>query len=407
MQKTETILDELEKELVRILQYWANNAVDINCGGFYGEIDAANRPVAKASKGLVLNARILWTFSAAYNYLKNPEYLKLAGRAYQYLTRHFLDNRDGGLYWSVNYKGEALDCRKQIYGQGFGVYAFSEYFKASGDDDSLSLAVNLYEAIEAHSHDRKRGGYMEAFSRDWSSLKDVRLSGKDANYPKSMNTHLHILEAYANLFAVWPDPILKDNLKALIRIFWDKILNKKQNHFDLFFDVDWSVKSNTASYGHDIEGSWLINEAAQRVGDTALMEESRSRGLEVVKGVLRNGTASDHSIWYERDLTTNTLDTDRHWWAQAEALVGFMDAWEKTGETSYFRAFFQLWEYVKIHFKDYQHGEWLAIVQDNGNPLPGQPKVDFWKCPYHNSRALMEAIARVKHTNLSHKAVDQ
>jgi mannobiose 2-epimerase len=396
MEKKDELIDELSCELNNILEFWSTYAVDQKYGGFAGEIDANGDIVEGAEKGLVLNARILWTFSVAYNFLQNETYLELAHRTYDYLTRYFWDNENGGLYWAVDFKGNIFNPRKQIYGQAFGIYAFSEYFKASGKRESLEFALELFDLIEKYSSDTMYGGYLEAFSANWEALEDVRLSAKDANSPKSMNTHLHILESYSNLYRVWKTDILKDRIKSLVRIFLDKIINKETGHFHLFFDMDWTTEGNIISYGHDIEGAWLINEAAGLFNDACLLEECQKQTLKMVDAVLNEGLAADYSLLYEYDLDAGELNFDRHWWVQGEALVGLLDAYEHSGNLKYFDIFLKIWCYISNHVIDHEKGGWFGIIDKNGQPRPNEVKGGFWKCPYHNTRAMIECIRGMK-----------
>jgi cellobiose epimerase len=400
MEEKDELIDELSCELNNILEFWSTYAIDHKYGGFAGEIDAKGEIVEGAEKGLVLNARILWTFSMAYNFLQNKTYLELAHRAYDYLIRYFWDNGNGGLYWAVDFKGNISNNRKQIYGQGFGIYAFSEYFKASGKCESLELAIQLFDLIEKYSYDTKYGGYLEALSANWKPLEDVRLSAKDANSPKSMNTNLHILESYSNLYRVWKTDILRDRIKSLVRIFLDKIINHETGHFHLFFDADWTVQSNLISYGHNIEGAWLINEAAGLLDDACLLEESQKKTQKMVDAVLNEGLAIDNSLFYEYDPDTGGLNADRHWWVQGEALVGLMDTCEHSGDSRYFDIFQKIWDYIRNHIIDHEKGGWFGIIEDNGLPRHNEVKGGFWKCPYHNTRAMVECIRRVKRYSL-------
>lgn len=405
MVEKEQLINEFDKELKNILHFWQTRTIDHQYGGFAGQIDAKGKMVAKADKSLVLNTRILWTFSAAYNFLGNRHYLDLAHRAFDYLIHHFLDKKHGGLFWAVDYKGNVINPRKQIYGQGFGIYAFSEYYKASGKHESLDMAIQLFHLIEKHSFDPQYGGYLEALSREWKTLKDMRLSDKDANLPKSMNTHLHLLEPYSNLLGIWPDNNLKNKLTALLRIFLEKILDKQSYHFNLFFSNDWTVQSGIVSFGHDIEGAWLINEAAILTGNKALINEAKKETLKMVNAVIKDGMAPDYSLYYEHDFKKNQWLKERHWWVQAEALVGLLDAFEHSGIGDYFDLFLKVWEYIKRYVIDYKHGEWHELINDNGNPLPSELKAGFWKCPYHNTRALLESMKRIRNIDASYPIV--
>ncbi|GAO28359.1 AGE family epimerase/isomerase [Geofilum rubicundum] len=383
-----------------ILQFWQEHSIDQAFGGFYGEMDRRGKAVPSAPKGLVLNARILWTFSSAYNFLKEEAYLQVAHRAYQYLIDHFWDKTHGGLFWSLNHKGELLDGRKQIYAQGFGIYGLSEYYKATHKQESLDYALELYHLIEKHSADPVHGGYLEALSREWGPMEDMRLSPKDANEPKSMNTHLHIIEPYTNLFRVWPKAELGQKMEALIRVFLDKIIDNTTAHFQLFFERDWTVKSNMVSYGHDIEGAWLLHEAAEVLGDPQLLKEVQAMSLRMAEVTLREGCSSDGSIFYEKDLSSGHLDQDRHWWVQAEGMVGFMDAWQISGQPLYLEKVYALWAYIEQNLIDRENGEWFLSIDATGKPELTAPKGGFWKCPYHNTRALMELTSRIKQSSL-------
>jgi len=389
-----TLVPEMEKELRDILSYWSTNAMDTDFGGFVGEISSVGQKNKGVNKGVVLNARLLWTFSAAYHFFGDPEYLSLADRAFDYLKNRFWDYTNGGLFWAVSYKGDVINRRKQAYAQGFGIYGLSEYFKASGKKESLDLAIQLHELIETHFKDKTYGGYIEALDDDWTALEDMRLSPKDANEPKSMNTHLHIIEPYTNLYRVWPNQQLKERIQHLIRVFRDYIVNPDTFHFNLFFDMDWTVKSNIVSYGHDIEGAWLLTEAAHEIGDKEMLSQMKDIGLNMVNATMSEGMDKDGSVFYE--LEDGHLDTDKHWWPQSEALVGLMDAWQNTGQKVYLERIYKVWHFITTHIKDKKHGEWHWKVDNKGTPDTLPPKVGFWKCSYHNSRALMEMITRIK-----------
>jgi len=389
----DSMLHEMKLELSALLNYWAENSIDDKYGGFLGEINGLGIVTDKAEKGAVLNARLLWTFSAAYAFSKDKRYLSLANRAYQYLVKYFWDQDNGGLYWSLNFDGTILNNRKQAYAQGFGIYAFSEYFKVTGNKESLAYAVDLYRIIEAHYKDHKHGGYFEALSNCWEPLVDMRLSEKDANEPKSMNTHLHIVEPYTNLYKVWSNSQLKVSIQYLLDLFSEHIINKQTFHFNLFFQEDWKCTSQIVSFGHDIEGAWLLNEAAYAINDTNNINRMMDLSMKMVDATIIEGIAPDGSIYYEKE--NGQLDTDRHWWPQAEALVGFTDAYLNTNNEVYLQHVNRVWKYIIGTMKDPIKGEWFWKVSDNGKADTFNPKLGFWKCPYHNSRALIEVIKRL------------
>jgi len=395
-EQLEQFSTELKVELKNILTYWQHHTIDHENGGFYGQIDHHNNVINNASKGAVLNTRILWTFSAAYNFTRNESYLETATRAFEYIKNHFLDREHGGLTWEVDHLGRSRNTRKQTYAQGFGVYGFSEYFKVSGKKESLQLAIRLFEDIESNCFDTHHGGYIEALTQDWQPMDDMRLSLKDQNYPKSMNTHLHILEAYTNLYKVWPDPHLAGRIELLMRIFLNHIIDQNRGHFNLFFDKDWTVKSEIISYGHDIEGTWLLSEAAEILGKKDLSERVKSIAIKMIEGTISEGMAEDGSLYYEKESISGGLDRDRHWWPQAEAVVGLLNAFQLTGNRKYLDAAMKSWAYIKSKIIDRKHGEWYWSVDDHGIPSVKNDKVGFWKCPYHNSRVCMEGVQRIK-----------
>ncbi len=297
-------------------------------------------------------------------------------------------------------RGEPLDSRKQTYGQAFGIYALSEYYRLTGNAKALDLAKRLYLLIEAHCFDPKHNGYIEARDRDWQPLADMRLSDKDLNSPKSMNTHLHVLEGYTNLLRVWPDPSLRARQKALIEITLDHIVDAATGHFKLFFDEQWNSLLDHVSFGHDIEGSWLLYEAAEVVGDTALLARVREAAIKMARSCLAEGLDRDGSMLFEADGQGRILDDNKHWWVQAEAVIGFYNAFQLTGEEKFRDASRRAWEYIETHVVDRVHGEWHAKLTREGVPLREAEDADAvlvgpWKCPYHNARVCYEMLDRL------------
>lgn len=377
-----------------ILRFWIDRMQDKEHGGFYGRIDNKNVLHADADKGAILNARILWTFSAAYRVLRNPEYLIMANRAKRYFIDHFIDPEYGGVYWSLDYKGQPKDTKKQFYAIGFAIYGLSEYARATGNKEALMQAIRLYHCIEEHALDHEQGGYIEAMTRDWQPIADMRLSEHDANYPKSQNTHLHIIEPYANLYRVWPSAELEKSLRNIINIFTDKILNPETHHLDLFFDMDWTRGAGQLeSYGHDIECSWLMHEAALVLGDREVLCKVEPI-VKMVASASEKGLLANGAMIHEANLTTDTIDDDLHWWVQAEAVVGFVNIYEHFHNKSAFDKALRLWEYIKDNLVDYKFGEWYWSRHRDGSLNTIDDKAGFWKCPYHNSRMCLEILER-------------
>ena len=391
---------ELEAELKgNILPYWMTHTPDLEHGGFYGHVDHFNKVLKEAPKGAIMNARILWTFSAAHRIYPDASYLEVAQRAYQYLLDHFIDRTYGGVYWEVNYRGEVSSSRKQIYAMAFTIYAMSEYHRACGDKDALETAKTLYQQIEEHARDRAKGGYTEALSREWQALDDVRLSEKDDNESKTMNTHLHILEAYTNLYRTWKDPGLRQALEGLIVLFLEHFVDPESFHLKLFFDDNWTLKSDLISYGHDIECAWLLHEAAEILGNPELVQRTEILAVQMARANFQ-GLDQDGGLFYEFFPSSLRLDTDKHWWPQAEAMVGYLNAFQLSGEEEFALKTMETWEFIKNHLVDSTHGEWYWAVDRTGIALTEKEKAGFWKCPYHNGRACMELVGRINKLTL-------
>ena len=405
-----------------ILPFWLEKMQDNENGGFYGRIDGSGVLHPDAEKGAILNARILWTFSAAYRVLEKEELLEAATRAKDYLVDHFIDPEYGGVYWSVDYKGEPLDTKKQFYAIAFAIYGLSEYARATGDREALEYALDLYDCIEEHAFDDEQNGYIEACTREWGKIGDMRLSELDANYPKSQNTHLHIMEAYANLLrclkemraqeqcdyvpaigsvlpvgiSVPPETMVsvEGALRNIISIFIDKILNPETNHLDLFFDMNWTRGAgHLESYGHDIECSWLLHEAALVLGDENLLEKVENVVQKVAKAS-EKGLREDGSMIHEANLDTGHVDDDLHWWVQAENVVGWFNVWQHFGDEGAFKKSEKCWHYIKENLVDFDNGEWYWSRHPDGTLNTVDDKAGFWKCPYHNSRMCLEIIER-------------
>lgn len=401
-----------------ILPFWLNMKDEEN-GGFYGQMTGDGRLVKEASKGGILNARILWSFSAAYRVMGKPEYLEAATRAKDYILNNFVDPVYGGIYWELDCKGNPIDTKKQFYAIGFAIYGLTEYARAylarpdemnrADAAEALTMSISLFNVIEEYSLDKVYNGYIEACTRQWGTIADMRLSELDANYPKSQNTHLHIIEPYTNLYrciceieaaGIEFDLNTKSKvevaLRNLIDIFCDKILNPETHHLDLFFDMDWTRGAGwLESYGHDIECSWLMHEAALVLGDKDVLSKVEPI-VQLVAKASEKGLNADGSMTHEANVDTGHVDDDRHWWVQAEAVVGFYNIYQYFGDEAALQKSLDCWQYIKDNLIDHELGEWYWSRDPQRNINKKDDHAGFWKCPYHNSRMCLELIERIK-----------
>lgn len=382
-----------QKELFSILEWWQETMPDQEYGGFYGRVDGEDNLYPTADKSIILNTRILWAFSAGARVIGLNNFRALADRAYQYISDYFWDPVSGGVYWMLDYQGNPVQDKKQVYAQAFAIYAFTEYYRLTANEEALQKAQMLFQLLEKHSLDKMRRGYLEAFGRDWQPIADLRLSDKDANEAKTMNTHLHVLEAYTNLHRVAPSTATGAALKSLILLFLEKFLNNRTGHLNLFFDEDWNLKSEEVSFGHDIEASWLLCEAAEVLGNPSLLKKVRNAAILISEVCLKEGIdANDGGMYNSAHADLSIADANKDWWPQAEAAVGFMNAWKISGEDRFLLAAERSWAFIMQYLRDPVGGEWYWAWTIDSKPDTMNDKAGPWKCPYHNSRACMEIM---------------
>jgi cellobiose epimerase len=382
-----------------ILPFWMNRVVDADGKAFLGSLTNDLVVDRTAERGALLTSRILWTFSAAFVRYRDPAYLAMAVRAYDDLMLRFRDTRHGGFFWSVAADGEVLRDRKQVYGQAFAVYALTEYHAASNSRDALDQAIETYRLIEKHAR-AAHGGYLEAFGRAWEPIEDMRLSGVDLNEPKSQNTHLHIMEAYTRLLVAWPDAGLLAVLAELVDTMLTRIVDPATGHLGLFFAEDWTPRYDRVSYGHDIEAAWLLTWAAEAIRDPALTARIRPLAIRIAEITLAEGVDADGGV-YNQGGPSGLTDTNKEWWPQAEAVVGFLNAYQLSGQERFLVAALHAWDFIEERLIDKRNGEWFRGVTRDGRLLGNELKVSFWKCPYHNGRTGLEAVRRLAHLSQS------
>lgn len=391
-------MQTLKKKMKRclednILRYWIDKVTDKEHGGYYGRVDGRDKVHPEAEKGAILNGRILWAFSAAYRVMKSREYLDAATRAKDYILDHFIDKEYGGVYWSLDYEGKPLDTKKQTYAIGFVIYGLSEYARATGDKQALDAAIKLYHDIEAHAYDAVNGGYAEALTREWNPIADMRLSDKDENGAKTMNTHLHVIEPYTNLYRVWPSKELHESIHRLLDVFTDKLYNKETHHLDLFFDNEWHGRRNVDSYGHDIEATWLLWETALVLGEDDVKAKLSPIVVDLAKAA-DEGLQPDGSMIYEHWKDTGKTDRQRQWWVLCENVIGHVNLYQYFNDKDALKVAKDCWDYIDKHLVDHVNGEWHWAISDDGQINLEDDKAGFWKCPYHNSRMCLEITER-------------
>ena len=396
--KSTQLIAESRAELIRIADWWQDYSQDFIQGGFFGEVAADNSPVINANKGVILNTRILWFFSEVALQVDSENYHQAANRAYEYLRDYFVDHKFGGVYWELTAEGKIANSKKQIYAQAFAIYALSSYYKLSGDSAALDLAIHLFELIEACGVDQKNQGYLEAFTREWKPIEDLRLSDKDLNFPKSQNTHLHILEAYTSLYKVYSQEKVQQALRYNIDMFDRYMMDRSTGHLRMFMDLQWQDHSPGFTYGHDIEAAWLIGLALDVLGDQTLQQKMLPDLIKIVEINYLTAPAADGHIKDGFNFSTQIENTESVWWVQAEALVGYLYAWRWTKEEKYFLAAEAVWDFIKQHQIDTENGEWFWLSKKDDASRQSDYKAGFWKCPYHNGRAMMEVMRLLNET---------
>ncbi len=376
-----------------ILPFWMRHAIDKTNGGFYGALSNDLQIHNDVPRSAILCARVLWSFAAAYRAFGQAEYLQTAQYAYETLMKSFWDETYGGVYWDVDLHSQPVTDRKHHYAQAFAIYSLCEYHRASGSAQSLRTAQELFDLLETHAYEPQFCGYIEGSARDWTTLADMRLSQKDLNCRKSMNTQLHMLEAYTQLAQVWP--AARVHLTNLLQTYLAHVIDPISGHQRLFFDDQWRSLTNTISYGHDIECSWLLWEAAQAVDDPALIAQARSASLRLAKSVLEEGLDQDGSLFQELGPHGKN-HSDKEWWSQAEGVVGFYNAYQLSGDEKYARAAQGCWAFIRARLVDHEHGDWFKRVRPDGTVNPDSFKVGPWECPYHHTRLCLEMMDRLK-----------
>lgn len=385
------MVNEVRRHMTEcIIPFW-KGLRDNEHGGYYGFVGYDLEPDKQAVKGCILNSRITWFFSNAYTLLRDKSLLAEAEHGFQFMRDYCMDKENGGIYWSVNYDGTPEETLKHTYNQAFAIYALSSYYEASGDKEALSMAFSLFNIIETKCRDEV--GYLEAFSRYFEEIDNEKLSENGVMAEKTMNTLLHVFEAYTELYRVSRDGKVKERLHDILDSFATQVYNPKLHRQEVFFDKNMNSILDLHSYGHDIETAWLIDRGVEILGEEEYDRKMSPITKDLTEQIYK--VAFDgHSL--SNECEKGVVDTHRIWWVQAETVVGFLNGYEKTPEKSeYYEAAGAVWNYIKEYILDKRKGsEWYWRVDENGRPDEEKPIVEPWKCPYHNGRMCIEVIRR-------------
>lgn len=400
-------LEIFENELFNILEYWARFGVQKDGKGFYGAVDLNNEPVPSANKTCVLNARILWAFAAAAKAYPGKGYEEIAHKAYKVVTEDFADAEYGGYFMELTSDNKVASDIKHTYAQAFTIYAFSKYYEFNPSDEVMQRIQEFFYFLDGKTKDPDNHGYLESFTREWKLYGENRMA--DNNEPKSMNTHLHVIEAYAAVYKVWKGDLVKQRLTELFDIFIQNII-RESGHLGVFFSSDFSETESSkgiCSFGHDIEASWLLWEAAEILGDEDIIKRIKPLITKMADSVLRVAVDKDGGLFLESTRFGSHVKTNKHWWLQAETLVGFMNMFQLKGDHIYWDTVKLSWNFIDNCVIDHKGGEWFTKVNRLGVPYLVEPaddpspyyrndwKIDPWKCPYHNGRAMLELVERI------------
>lgn len=386
------MLDSMKKEFDgHVFPFW-EGLIDKEYGGYYGEMNFDLELDKKAVKGCILNSRILWFFSNAYLTLKDKKYIEYAAAAYEFLKKAFLDKEYGGVYWSVSYDGKPVEDMKHTYNQAFAIYGLSSYYDATKDEDALKTAFDIFNIIEEKCRDND--GYLEAFTRVFGDESNEKLSENGVMATRTMNTLLHVMEGYTELYRVSGDERVKEKICEILDIFRNKIFNPAEERMEVFFDADYNSLIDLHSFGHDIETAWLIDRTVE-----VLKAEGTKYDMSDITKVL---TEKIYRDCFEGDCLPaekckGVVEETRVWWVECETVIGFINGYQKTGDRKYLDAAEKTWKYIEKYIIDPREGsEWYSDVNKDGVPESRKPIVDAWTCPYHNGRMYFEVLNRMK-----------
>lgn len=385
---------QAEELLERLLGWWQEKVLLDE--GFHGTVREDGTPDAEANRCLILGARLLWTYSTAWRVTGNACYRDAAEMLYRYVSGHFIDPVYGGAFFEITHDGKPAREYKHIYGEAFAIYAFAAYFRATGDKTALNKAMAVFTHLEDKAHDKTFGGYAECLHRDGTPAPEILGTNQNPAQQKTMNTSLHVLEALTALLSVHENALVRERLQEMFDIFLERILDPDTGHFWMFFDRAWAHDGLVRSYGHDIEGTWLLCEAAEALGDAASLEKARKTAIFMIDRTLREAMSPEGVLTTEYDPATGERRPDYSWWEQNEAVVACFNAWQITGEQAYLDQAAKTMDMILTRHWDAENGGYFPNLNPDLSPKRGVNKASAWICPYHNGRMCLELMERIK-----------
>lgn len=396
--KLQKLYDMAVKELTEnLLPWWMTVAVDEENGGFYGAVGNDNVPVPHATKFITLNARLIWTFSSAYRILGDEQYKVMAERAYDYFIKHFWDDAHDACHTRVDEFGNPVDKHRYIYGNAFAIYGLSEYARAFDSEEARSYARRLVASLEKYDYDPVYKGYFESLNEDMTHNPWIHGVNRNPSDEKTMNTHLHLIEAYTCLLRTEKTNLMQRKVREQLYVMLNKIVDHDIHHYYYFQDRAWNPTTQEISFGHDIEGSWLMMETAEVLGEPEAMRYAQDTCMNIARACYEQGFRhEDGAMFSEYDPVTGHASNRLSWWEQNEAVVGFLNAWEITGDEKFLDASLKCFEFADKHFVDHEKGGWFAVLSLDGTQVASAQKQNDYTCPYHNGRMCMEIIERYR-----------
>ena len=373
-QQLTSMKQQLLDELGHVLHIWEDRSWDAQ-RRIWRTMGCDNRPLASGRRSGVLISRVLWACSAAKNLTGDAHYAQLAQTAYEDLCANYLDKEFGGVYNDLNADGSVLDDRKVSYNQSYAIYALSEYYRATGCEEALAKAMDIYALIEHSAWDAVRGGYHTVCDRVWRVQPDSF----------TMDTHLHLMEAYTNLHKAKADPAVARSLRQCVEALRSRFLRPSGALYQNL-QLTWEPTADTSDrFGDEGECVWMMAEAAAQLGDEAYTAQVMEAVRAMADNIVAVGYDKDHGGVYDRLNADGSMSTDKLWWEESEAATGLLYAYALFGEERFARGALGIWDFMRTYFLN-ADDEWNWKTRADGSFIPITDPASPLKCPYHSAR---------------------